>query len=186
MMELEVTRHNEALYLNSGFPSPTTHWMSSSISAYHTGSYPYGENCPNQIEAVDSVKKSEKKVLDLELPVFEYNDRGEERGFMNGEVDEVPNFLKEQSLRMMSLKSGKQLNKLQLDLNEPAKIEEHSDYGFNQFLSSVTSNGIGKESDTKNEGEDSVKDSYGKNEAEGQPLSARCQGGKELYILISS
>ncbi|VVB13635.1 unnamed protein product [Arabis nemorensis] len=182
MMEMEVTRHNEALYLNSGFPGPRTHWMSSSVSAYHTGSFPYEEDIPNQIEAVANVAKSEK-VLDLELPVFEYN--GEERGFMNGEVDGVPNFLKEQSLRRMSLECGRQSNKPQLDLNEPAKIEEHSDYGFNQFLSSVTSNEIGEESDTKNEGEDSVKDSYGMDEAEGQPLSAKCQGEYGIDLNVS-
>lgn len=181
MMEMEGSRHHEALYLNSGFPSPRTHWMSSSVSAYQTRNFPYEENSPNQTEAVDNVAKSEKEVLDLELPVFEYNERGEERGFMNGEVDGVPNFLKEQSLE-----SGNRSSKLQLDLNEPAKIEEHSDYVFNQFLSPTTSNEIGQESDKKNEGEDSVKDSHGMNEAQCQPLSANCQGGKKMYILISS
>ncbi|XP_019097819.1 PREDICTED: uncharacterized protein LOC104768985 [Camelina sativa] len=169
MMEMEGTRHQNAVYLNSGFPIPRTHWMSSSISAYQTRYLPHEENIPYQMEAellVDNkVEKSEKKVLDLELPVFEYND-------MHGGVHEAPNFLKEQSLRMMSLDSGKQLSKLQLDLNEPAKIEEHSDNVFSQFLSPVTSDGIREESDRKNEGESSLKGFNGMNEAQG---SVKCR-----------
>lgn len=184
MMEMEKTRHHKALYLNSGFPIPRTHWMSSSISAYQTRNLPNEEDIPNQIEAgllVDNkVEKFEKKVLDLELPVFEYNN-------MHGEVHEAQKILEEQSLRRMSLDSGKQSNKLKLDLNEPAKIEEHSDYVFNQFLSPVTSNEIGEEFDTKNEGESSVKGSNGMHEAQG---SVKCVEGKKMelfvYILVSS
>lgn len=172
MMEMERTRHHEALYLNSGFPSHRTQWMNSSISSNQNRSFLCEEQIPNQIEAVDNVEKSEKNVLDLELPVFESNDREKERGSVNGEADEVPNFLKKQSL-----KSGKQSNRLQLDLNEPAKIDEQSDYVFSQFLSPVTSNEIGEESNTKNEGEDSVKGSHWMNEAQG---SVKCRGGKKM------
>ncbi|KAF3547360.1 hypothetical protein DY000_02000335 [Brassica cretica] len=146
MMEMEGTRqHEEALYLNSSVPSPTTHWMSSNVSTYQT----YEENTPNQIEAADNVNKPEKMVLDLELPVLECHDGEEETSQMNGEVHEVAN----------SLESGSQSNKLQFDLNEPAKSEE--DY---QFISPVSSD----ESDKKNEGEEgSVKGSCWMYEAQG-------------------
>ncbi|CAE6090299.1 unnamed protein product [Arabidopsis arenosa] len=165
MMEMEETRHHKTLYLNSGFPIPRTHWMSSSISAYQTRNLPHEEEDIPRLLVDNKVEKFEKKVLDLELPVFEYND-------MFGEVHEAQNFLEEQSLKRMSLDSSKQSSKLLLDLNEPAKIEEHSDYVFNQFLSTVTSNEIGEESDTKNEGESLVKGSNGMNEAQG---SVKCQ-----------
>lgn len=142
MMEMEGTRqqHEEALYLNSSVPSLTTHWMSSDVSIYQTRNFPYEENIPNQDEAADYVKKPEKMVLDLELPVLECHDGEEETSLMNGQVHEVAN----------SLESGSQSNKLQFDLNEPAEIEEHY-----EFLCPVSSN----ESDKKNEGEDSVKGS---------------------------
>ncbi|CAG7878999.1 unnamed protein product [Brassica rapa] len=111
----------------------TTHWLSSSVSVHQTRNFPYGEeNIPNQTEAVDSTKKSEKMVLDLELPVLECHDGEEETSLMNGEVAN-------------SLESGSQSNKLQFDLNEPAKTEE--DY---QFISPDSLN----ESDKKNEGEE--------------------------------
>lgn len=171
MMEMEETRHNKALYLNSGLPIPRTHWMSSSISAYQTRNLPHEEENISRLLVDNKVEKFEKKkVLDLELPVFEYSD-------MLEEVHEAQNFLEEQSLQRMSLDSGKQSSKLQLDLNEPAKIEEHSDYVFNQFLSSVISNEIGEESDTKNEGESLVKGSNGINEAQG---SVKC---REDYVI---
>lgn len=143
MMEMEGTRqHEEALYLNSSVPSPTTHWMSSNVSTYQT----YEENIPNQTEAADNVKKPEKMVLDLELPVLECHDGEEETSLMNGEVAN-------------SLESGSQSNKLQFDLNEPAEIEEHY-----QFLSPASFN----ESDKKNEGEEgSVKGSCWMYEAKG-------------------
>ncbi|ESQ40713.1 hypothetical protein EUTSA_v10015619mg, partial [Eutrema salsugineum] len=160
MMEMEGTRHNVAMHLDSSFPR--THWMNSSVSTYQTRDFLYEGNFTNRTEAVDNLEKSEKVVLDLELPVIEYDDREVERGLMNGEVCEVSNFLKEQSLE-----SSNQLNKLQLDLNEPAKIEEqHSDNVLSQFPSPVTSNEIVKESDEKNEGRDSVM-----NEAQGQQSS---------------
>ena len=125
----------------------TTHCLSSSVSVYQTRNFPYGEeNIPKQTEAVDSTKKSEKMVLDLELPVLECHDGEEETSLMNGEVAN-------------SLESGSQSNKLQFDLNEPAETEE--DY---QFLSPVSSN----ESDKKNEGEGrSVKGSCWMYEAQG-------------------
>ncbi|RID68132.1 hypothetical protein BRARA_C00314 [Brassica rapa] len=147
MMEMEGTRqHEEALYLNSSVPSLTTHWMSSNVSIYQTRNFPYEENIPNQTEAADNVKKPEKMVLDLELPVLECHDGEEETSLMNGEVAN-------------SLESGSQSNKLQFDLNEPAETEE--DY---QFLSPVSSN----ESDKKNEGEGrSVKGSCWMYEAQG-------------------
>lgn len=152
MMEMEGVRHHEALNLNSSFLSlRTTHWMDSSVSAYQTRNFPYEENVSNQLEAVDHVDKS-KKVFDLELPVLECHDRKEESGFMNGEVSS--NFLIEQSPE-----PSNRLDKLQLDLNEPAKTGEHSDYVFNQFLSPVTSVETGQESDKKKEEEDSVKSS---------------------------
>ncbi|EOA20166.1 hypothetical protein CARUB_v10000460mg [Capsella rubella] len=169
MMEMEGTRHHRASFLNSGFPIPRSHWMGSSISAYQTRNLSHEADIAYQMEAEllveNKVEKFEKKVLDLELPVFEYND-------MDEEVHEAPNFLKQQSLRRMSLDSGQQFSKLQLDLNEPAKIEEHSDIVFNQFLSPLTSNEIGEQSDTKNEGESSVKGSNGTNEAQ---RSVKCR-----------
>ncbi|CAA7026958.1 unnamed protein product [Microthlaspi erraticum] len=135
MMEMGGARHHEALNLNSSFLSlGTTHWMSSSVSTYQTRNE---ENIPNHLEAVDHADKSKEKVLDLELPVLECHVRRKERGSVNGEVGEVSNF----------------------DLNEPAKIEEHSDYVLNQFLSPVTSVEIGEESGKKNEEEDCVKSS---------------------------
>ncbi|KAF8118716.1 hypothetical protein N665_0002s0030 [Sinapis alba] len=141
MMEMEGTRQQEeALYLNSSVPSPTTHWMNSNVSIYQTRNFPCEQHMPNQTEAVSDVNKSEKMVLDLESPVLECHDGEEQTSLMNGEVHEVAN----------SLKSGSQLNKLQFDLNEPAEIEEHY-----EFLCPVSSN----ESDKKNEGEDSVKGS---------------------------
>uniref|UniRef100_A0A1J3JUS4 Uncharacterized protein n=1 Tax=Noccaea caerulescens TaxID=107243 RepID=A0A1J3JUS4_NOCCA len=148
MMEMEGARHHEALNLNSSFLSlRTTHWMDSSVSTYQTRNFPSEENVSNQREAVDHVDKSKKKVLDLELPVLECPGRKEESGFMNGEVEQ-------------SLEPSNRLNKLQLDLNEPAKTGEHSDYVFNQFLSpAVTSVETGQESDKKKEEEDSVKSS---------------------------
>ncbi|KAL0709156.1 hypothetical protein Bca4012_016134 [Brassica carinata] len=140
MMEMEGTRqqHEEALYLNSGLPSLTTlsstHWMSSNVSIYQTRNFPCEQqHMPNQTEAVSDVNKSEKMVLDLELPVLECHDGEEETSLMNIEVHEVANS-----------------NKLQFDLNEPAEIEEHY-----EFLCPVSSN----ESDKKNEGEDLVKGS---------------------------
>ncbi|KAL1196784.1 hypothetical protein V5N11_024602 [Cardamine amara subsp. amara] len=171
MMEMERTRHHEALYLSSGFPSHRTHCMNTSVfSTYQNRNFRCEEYIPNQIEAVDNVDKSEKKVLDLELPVFEYNDREEERGdSTNGEVDVVPNFLKEQSLE-----SGKQ-NKLLLDLNEPPKIDEQSDYVFNQFLCPVTSNEVGEEYD-------SIKGSNGMNEVQG---SVKCRGEYGIDLNMS-
>lgn len=150
MMEMEGTRqHEEALYLNSSVPSPTTHWMSSNVSTYQT----YEENIPNQTEAADNVKKPEKMVLDLELPVLECHDGEEETSLMNGEVAN-------------SLESGSQSNKLQFDLNEPAEIEEHY-----QFLSPASFN----ESDKKNEGEEgSVKGSCWMYEAQGNIMLTLC------------
>ncbi|CAL9229558.1 unnamed protein product [Arabidopsis halleri] len=174
MMEMEETRHHKALYLNSGFPIPRTHWMSSSISAYQTRNLPHEEEDIPRLLVDNKVEKFEKKVLDLELPVFEYND-------MLGEVHEAQNFLVEQSLKRMSLDSGKQSSKLLLDLNEPAKIEEHSDYVFNQFLSTVTSNEIGEESDTKNEGESLVKGSNGMDEAQ-ESVKCREEYGIDLNM----
>ncbi|XP_010452743.1 PREDICTED: uncharacterized protein LOC104734796 [Camelina sativa] len=179
MMEMEGTRQQNAMYLNPVFPIPRIHWMSSSISAYQTRGLPHEEDIPYQMEAellVDNkVEKFEKKVLDMELPVFEYND-------MHGGVHEAPNFLKEQSLRMMSLDSGNQLSKLQLDLNEPAKIEEHSDNVFSQFLSPVTSDRIREESDdTKNERESSLKGFNGMNEAQ-ESVKCREEYGIDLNM----
>lgn len=142
MMEMEGSRQQdeeEALYLNSSVPSPTTHWMSSNVSIYQTRNFPCEQQqlMPNQTEAVSDVKKPEKLVLDLELPVLECHDGGEEEtSLMNGQVHEVAN----------SLESGSKSNKLQFDLNEPAEIEEH--YEFTSPVSSV-------ESDKKNEGEGS-------------------------------
>lgn len=180
MIEMEETRHHKALYLNSGLHIPRTHWMSSSISAYQTRNLPHEEEDIPRLVVDNKVEKLEKKVLDLEVPVFEYND-------MLGEVHEAQNFLEEQSLKRMSLDSGKQSSKLLLDLNEPAKIEEHSDYVFNQFLSTVTSNEIEEESDTKNEGESLVKGSNGMDEAQ---ESVKCREGKKMevyvYIYVSS
>ncbi|XP_010423171.1 PREDICTED: uncharacterized protein LOC104708321 [Camelina sativa] len=174
MMEMEGTQHQNALYLNPAFPIPRAHWMSSSISAYQTRYLPHEEDIPYHMEAerlVDNnVEKFEKKLLDLEVPVFEYND-------MHGGVHDAPNFLKEQSLRR-SLDSGK----LQLDLNEPAKIEEHSDNVFSQFLSPVTSNGIREGSDTKNEGESSLKGFNGMNEAQG---SVKCREDNVIDLNMS-
>ena len=157
MMEMEGTRqHEEALYLNSSVPSPTTHWMSSNVSTYQT----YEENIPNQTEAADNVKKPEKMVLDLELPVLECHDGEEETSLMNGEVAN-------------SLESGSQSNKLQFDLNEPAEIEEHY-----QFLSPVSSD----ESDKKNEGEEgSVKGSCWMYEAKGKIMF-----NIKFYILVKA
>ncbi|CAH8388097.1 unnamed protein product [Eruca vesicaria subsp. sativa] len=126
MMEMEGTRN-------------TTHWLSSSVSMYQTRSLPYEENIPKQVESLENVKKSEKMVLDLDLPVLECHDGDEETILMNGEVHEVA-------------------NKLQFDLNEPAEIEEQY-----QFLSPVAS----KDSDKKNEGEDSVKGSCWMYEVQG-------------------
>ncbi|KAJ0235301.1 Uncharacterized protein HA466_0268900 [Hirschfeldia incana] len=140
MMEMEGTRQQheeEALYLNSSVPSPTTHWMSSNVSVYHTRNFPCEQqHMPNQTEAVSDVKKPEKLVLDLELPVLECHDGEEETSLINGQVHEVAN----------SLESGSKSNKLLFDLNEPAEIEEH--YEFISPVSSV-------ESDKKNEGEGS-------------------------------
>ncbi|CAN8298641.1 unnamed protein product [Cochlearia groenlandica] len=138
MMGMEETRHHEALYLNSTFPSHRTHWMSSCVSTYQT---------MNQTKAVDNVEK----VLDLELPDFGYHDRGEESSLMCGEFT---NFLKEESLE-----SGHQSSKLLLDLNEPAKTEEDSEHVSDQFLSPVISNEIG---------ENSAKVSNSMNEPQGQ------------------
>ncbi|CAH2073645.1 unnamed protein product [Thlaspi arvense] len=178
MLEMERTRRHEALYLNSTFPSLGTHWMNPSVSTYQTRSFVYEDNILNRIEAADNVEKSEKVVVDLELPVFECSDREVERGLMNGEVHKVATFLKEQSVE-----SGNQLSKLQFDLNEPAKIEEDSGYVFNQFLSPpVTSNETGEK---KNEVEDSVKGSDWMNEAQGQQSSVKCRGGHGIDLNMS-
>ncbi|XP_018476236.1 uncharacterized protein LOC108847487 [Raphanus sativus] len=53
MMEMEGSRQQdeeEALYLNSSVPSPTTHWMSSSVSIYQTRNFPCEQQLmPNQL-----------------------------------------------------------------------------------------------------------------------------------------
>ncbi|CAL9244467.1 unnamed protein product [Arabidopsis halleri] len=139
MMEMEETNNlytqPQHLFPNAGVSSPrrSIHWMGLSISS---------AKIDEAGISGDEIDKSGEKVLDLELP--SYGDIWEEEGSKNGEVLEVPNFPKDQSPRSMSLESvvqpesvhllGLSNFKCILDLNEPARIEAHSDYELNQFL----------------------------------------------------
>lgn len=125
----------------------------------------------------DEIDKSGEVVLDLELPF--YGDIWEEEGSKNGEVLEVPNFPKDQSPRSMSLESVVQPESVHLlgfsnfkcilDLNEPARIEAHSDYELNQFLIPAK---------TRSE--------KAEPEVQGPPISTKCLAGEEclLYMIL--
>lgn len=152
MMEMEETNnlYSQPRHLLAGASSPraSLHWMGSSISTSKTSVLPPKDVSAKIDEAGfsgDESDKSGEKVLDLELLSYGYLDTGEEEeGSKNGEVHEVTNYPKDQSPRSSSFESVVQpenmrhltdLSKCILDLNEPAKIEKHSDYELNQFLS---------------------------------------------------
>ncbi|XP_024007517.1 uncharacterized protein LOC18011924 isoform X1 [Eutrema salsugineum] len=139
MMKMEGTNNIYSqprhLFLNARASSPraSIHWMGSAISTSKTSVLPPDDASAKIDEAGffgDESDKSGEKVL--------------EKGLKNGQVHQVLNFAKDQSPR--SIKSAVHPENVQhssallrsnciLDLNEPAKIEEHSDYELNQFLS---------------------------------------------------
>lgn len=155
-MEMEKTNNlyiqPQHIFSNARVSTPrrSIHWMGSSISTSKTSVWPIEDASAKINEAGisgDEIDKSGDEVLDLELPSYGHRDiwEEEEEGSKNVEVLEAPNFPKDQSPRSMSLESVVQPGSVQqltglsrfkciLDLNEPAKIEEHSDYELNQFL----------------------------------------------------
>ncbi|VVB17594.1 unnamed protein product [Arabis nemorensis] len=143
MMEMGETNNlcsqPRHLLLNAGDSSPRAgiHWMSSSISTSKTRVLPPKEDGSAKIDEAgisgDESDKYREKVLDLELPSYGYLDIGEEEeGSKNGEVHE--SVFQLENVRHLT---GFSRSKCILDLNEPAKIEEHSDYEPNHFLSPV-------------------------------------------------
>ncbi|KAL1213798.1 hypothetical protein V5N11_009976 [Cardamine amara subsp. amara] len=150
MMEMEET-NNLCCQTQHFLPDSGIHWMDSCISTSKASVFPPEEAAFSKINEArisgDDIDKCEEKVMDLELPSYEYLDIGEEEeeeeeGSKNGEV---LNFPKDQSPIKMSLESVVQPENLQLltglarsksivDLNERVKIEQHSDYEFNPFL----------------------------------------------------
>lgn len=155
MMQMEEANNlysqPQHLLLDAGVSSPRRSilWMGSCVSTSKTSVFPPEEAFSNIDEAGISryeIDKSRQKVLDLELPSYGYLDigeEGEEEGSKNGEV---LNFPKDQPPRIMSLESVVQPENVQhltglarskciVDLNEPAKIWEHSDYELNPLLS---------------------------------------------------
>ncbi|XP_010483794.1 PREDICTED: uncharacterized protein LOC104762242 [Camelina sativa] len=147
MMEMEETNNiytqPQHLFPNAGGRS--IHWMGSIISTSKTSVWP-PEDASAKIDEAgvsgDEIDKSGEKVLDLESPSYEYLDM-EEEGSKNVEVPSFPK--DDQSPSYMPLESfvqpesvqhltGLSRFKCKLDLNEPAKIGEHSDYELNQFL----------------------------------------------------
>lgn len=176
-MEMEETNNlytqPQHLFPNAGVSSPrrSIHWMGLSIST---------AKIDEAGISGDEIDKSGEKVLDLELPSFGYRDIWEEKSSKNGQVLEVPNFPKDQSPRSMSLESVVQPESMQhllglssfkciLDLNEPARIEAHSDYELNQFLTPAK---------TRSE--------RAEPEVQGQRISTKCQAGGEclLYMIL--
>ncbi|XP_023643749.1 uncharacterized protein LOC17876703 isoform X2 [Capsella rubella] len=147
MMEMEETNnfYTQPQHL---YPDDRGHWMGSCISTSKTSVWSPEDASAKTDEAGisgDEIAKSGEKLLDLESLSSGCRGIWEEEGLKNGEVHEAPNFPKDQSPRSMSLESVVQPGSVQhltglskfkciLDLNEPAKIEDHSDYELNQFL----------------------------------------------------
>ncbi|KAG7535045.1 hypothetical protein ISN45_Aa08g025280 [Arabidopsis thaliana x Arabidopsis arenosa] len=175
MLEMEETNNlytqPQHLFPNAGVSSPrkSIHWMGLSIST---------AKIDEAGISGDEIDKSAEKVLDLEIP--SYGDIWEEEGSKNGQVLEVPNFRKDQSPRSMSPESVVQPESVQhllglssfkciLDLNEPARIEAHSDYELNQFLTPAQ---------TKSE--------RAEPEVQGPPISTKCQAENGIDLNIES